>query len=224
MRSLLAAGLAVLLTACASGGIPSDKRTTVVSLTDLSCSSCGSDVARALIGVEGVHKTAFDPRRAELTVVADPGIDVLALAEQKRPAKEKFGLVAGRGKGSYVPWSKPKEGSDVKEVAKDGEDVANLTPHLAPGKITIVDFSAKWCEPCRSLDEQVLDLIEKRSDLAYRKLDIGDWDTPLAKRYLKGVKELPYVIVFDKSGKEVQKVTGLHMDQLEAALKAAEAR
>lgn len=223
MRSLVAAGLALLLTACA-GGTAVGGKTTVVSLADLDCSSCGSDLARALVAVEGVRKTAFNPRSAELTVVADPSVDVFAIAQKKKPADEHWRLVSGPGQGSYLPWATAKEGSDVKEVAKDGEDVPDLAPYLAPGKITIVDFSAKWCQPCRTLDARVLEMVEARQDLAYRKLDIGDWDTPLAKRHLKGVKELPYVIVFDKSGKEVETISGLHLDKLEAALKTAESK
>jgi thiol-disulfide isomerase/thioredoxin len=223
-RILLSAGLAVALTACAAGGIPDNAKTTVVSFADLDCSDCGKDLARALVSVEGIHKTSFNARKAELTVVADPGVDVFAVAEKNKPADEEWRLVAGPGKGSYLPWAEPKAGSDVKEIAKDGEDVPDLAPHLAAGKINIVDFSAKWCEPCRTLDKHVLELVAKREDIAYRKLDVGDWDTPLAKRHLQGVKELPYVIVFDKSGKEVAKLSGLSFEKLDAALKQAETK
>lgn len=215
----------LMLTACASGGIPKDAKTTVVSFTDLDCSDCGEDMARALVKVDGVHKTAFDNRKAELTVVADPTVDVFTLAQKNKPADEEWSLVSGAGKGRYLPWEKPKEGTDVKQLATDGEDVPDLTPHLAMGKVTIVDFSAKWCEPCRTLDEHVLKMVEARQDIAYRKLDVGDWDTPLAQRYLKGVKELPYVLLFDKNGKQLATMTGLDLPKLDAAVnKAAEAK
>jgi thiol-disulfide isomerase/thioredoxin len=214
-----------MLTACASGGIPKDAKTTVISFTDLDCSDCGEDMARALVKVDGVHKTAFDNRKAELTVIADPTVDVFTLAQKNKPADEEWSLVSGAGKGRYLPWEKPKEGTDVKQLATDGEDVPDLTPHLVMGKVTIVDFSAKWCEPCRTLDEHVLKMVEARQDIAYRKLDVGDWDTPLAQRYLKGVKELPYVLLFDKNGKQLATMTGLDLTKLDAAVnKAAEAK
>jgi thiol-disulfide isomerase/thioredoxin len=99
--------------------------------------------------------------------------------------------------------------------------VPDLSVHLAKGKVTIVDFSAKWCEPCRELDRHVLELVASRSDVAYRKLDVGDWDTPLAKRWLVGVKALPHVLVFDPSGKQVAAIEGLDTARLDAVVKAA---
>jgi thiol-disulfide isomerase/thioredoxin len=219
--------LLVLLGALAGckAGIPDDAKTTVVSFADLDCSDCGDEMARTLVRVDGVYKTAFDRRRAEMTVVAEPELDVMALAQKNKPAGEEWRLVAGAGKGGYLPWRAPKDGVDAKEIAKDGEDVPDLAPHLVQGKVTIVDFSAKWCEPCRELDAHVLELLEKRPDLAYRKLDVGDWDTPLGTRYLKSVEKLPYVIVFDPSGKRVEVLSGLDLPKLDAIIaKAARAK
>lgn len=218
-KALLGLGLSFLV-ACA-GGIPKDAKTTVVSFEDLDCSECGDEMARALIQVDGVHKTAFDKTKAELTVIADAKVDVFALAQKNKPSAESWRLVPGAGKGHYLPWAKAKEGTDVEQIAEGGADVPDLSPHLAKGKITIVDFSAKWCEPCRKLDEHVLSLLEKSPDVAYRKLDVGDWDTPLGQRYLKGVKELPYVILFDKNGARVETLTGFDAAKLEGALARA---
>jgi len=213
--------LLLALSSCASGGIPKDASTTVLSFQELDCSSCGDDMARTLIKVEGVYKTAFDKRKAELTVIADPKLDVFALAEKNKPPKEEWQLVKGAGKGAYQPWSATPPGSDVIEVAKDGEDIPDLAPHLAKDKVTIVDFSAKWCEPCRELDKHVLETLKTRTDLAYRKLDVGDWDTPLGQRYMKGIKQLPYVIVFDKAGQRVEAISGIDLPRLDAAIEKA---
>jgi thiol-disulfide isomerase/thioredoxin len=206
---------------CKSGGIPDDAKTTVMSFVELDCTSCGEDMARVLIKKEGVYKTGFDRRRAELTVVADPEVDAFALAQKNRPSDEEWRLVPGKGKGRYLPWKEVPQGLDVELVATDGRDVPELAPHLAKGKITIVDFSAPWCEPCRTLDEHVLGVVAKRSDVAYRKLDVGDWDTPLGKRYLGKVDKLPYVMVFDAAGKRIDAFSGLDLERLERAIAPA---
>ena len=221
-KTLTAVLLAIAMGACKSaGGVPDNAKTTVLSFRELDCSMCGEEMAKTLIETDGIHKTAFDKRKAELTVVADPKVDVLSVATRKKPADEKWHMVVGRGKGSYLPWQKPPSGVDVKQVATDGEDVPDLAPHLVQGKVTVVDFSAKWCEPCRTLDEHVLAVLAKRPDVAYRKLDVGDWDTPLGTRYLKGVKELPYVLIFDKSGKQVEAITGLDLARFDRAVAKA---
>ena len=106
MKKAWIVALLTFLVACASGGIPKDAKTTVISFTDLDCNDCGDDMARTLIKVEGVHKTAFDKRKAELTVIADPNLDVFALAEKNRPADEEWKLIPGAGKGSYLPWAR----------------------------------------------------------------------------------------------------------------------
>jgi thiol-disulfide isomerase/thioredoxin len=164
-----------------------------------------------------VYKASFDRRKAEVTVVAGPAVDVLGAAKALS-TKEDYALEAGAGKGSYIAWTPPPAGVDVQTVAKDGADVPDLGAVVAKGKVTVVDFSAIWCEPCRKLDEHVLGILQKRPDVAYRKLDIGDWDTPLAQRYLKGIPSLPYVIVFDKRGQRVEAIAGLDLAKVDLAI------
>ena len=223
-RAAHAIAALLLLASCKASGVPTDAKTTVLSFPDLDCSDCGEMLARSVIQHDGVYKTAFDKHRVELTVVAAPSIDALMLAKSAKPADEDWHLVAGAGQGRYLPWAPPPAGADVIQLSSDGTDVPDLAAHLAIGKVTIVDFSAKWCEPCRDLDAHVTEIIVQRSDVAYRKIDVGDWDTPIAARYLEGVKELPYVMFFDKKGQPVETMTGLDLPRFDRLLAAAAAR
>jgi thiol-disulfide isomerase/thioredoxin len=189
----------------------------VLSFHDLDCFDCGVEVAEALIQDPRVYKTRFDKRLVELTVVADPSVDALALANAKRADVDAWTLVRGAGHGSYAETAKPAE-LDVVEVAKDGQDVPSLDALAVPGKITIVDLYATWCGPCHELDAHIVEVMKTRKDLAYRRLDVGDWDTPLGEHWLTGIEELPYVLVFGPTGARKATFTGLDLPAFDAAI------
>jgi thiol-disulfide isomerase/thioredoxin len=212
---------ALLALACGGSSKPDNAKTTVMSLRGLDCAGCLEALAKNLEKQEGVYDTSIDRRRAELAVVAEPSFDAFATAK-KLAKDEEFELVLGAGKGTYLPWKETPQGADVKVVVENGEDLPDLQTVLVEGKVTIVDFSAIWCEPCRKLDEHLMKVAAEHTDVAYRKLDVGDWDTPLAARYLKNVRELPYVIIYDKRKKKVAQVEGLNLPKIDAAIAQAQ--
>ncbi len=88
-------------------------------------------------------------------------------------------------------------GLDKIDVASDGK-VVPLEP--APGKVTVFDFWATWCHPCRHLDRALADVARRHpDDLAVRKIDLEDTDSPAGKAYL-GAATLPHVKVFGRDG------------------------
>ena len=111
--------------------------------------------------------------------------------------------------------------ADVIEVSREGEDVPSLEAHLAPGKVTLFDFYAVWCAPCRKIDVHVFGLLATRNDLAVRKLNVVSWETPLARRYLSNIPNLPYLLVYGKNGKRVEAVSGLDLAALDRAIARA---
>lgn len=212
----------VLCTALAVGcvSVPANARTTVISLSELDSASGASKLARGISEVPGVYRVALDRGRAELTILADPEVDALAVASARRDPAATYAIVEGAGHGSYKSWQIVVPDADVLVLNADGADIPELESKLAPGKVTIVDFAAKWCGPCRLLDAYVTERLKTRHDLAYRKIDILDWDSPVVAHYMSNVNALPFVIVYGKDGKEVDRITGVDPDRLEAAIDA----
>lgn len=122
---------------------------------------------------------------------------------------------------TFDPLPEVPSGADLKEIAKEGEDVPALEAHAVAGKVTLFDFYAVWCAPCRKVDAHVFALLGKRPDLAVRKLNVVSWETPLAGRYMKDVSDLPYVVVYGKDGKRVGAMSGLDLPALDRLIQKA---
>jgi thiol-disulfide isomerase/thioredoxin len=108
--------------------------------------------------------------------------------------------------------------ADVGRLSEAGEDVEALETFVVPGKVTIFDFYADWCGPCRKIDAHVFGLLKERKDLALRKLNVVSWETPLAKHHLAGVESLPYVVIYGRNGQRVKAISGLDLSALDAAI------
>lgn len=121
----------------------------------------------------------------------------------------------------FSPPKKPPESADVVEIVKDGEDLTALEPHRVPGKVTVFDFYAAWCPPCRKVDEHLYPTLARRDDIALRKINVGSWDTPVAERYLGEVAELPYLVVFAKDGRRVAAISGANFGEIDRAIAEA---
>ena len=89
-------------------------------------------------------------------------------------------------------------GLDMHEVSSDGS-VVPLTP--APGKITVFDFWATWCKPCRVVDHELAEVVRRHPDaIAVRKVNVVDVDSPASLKYLANYT-LPHLKVFGRDGK-----------------------
>lgn len=93
-------------------------------------------------------------------------------------------------------------GMDVEDVVRNGE-LAQLV--AAPGKWTVFDFWAPWCEACKVLDRELREL---GPSVAIRRVNIVDFDSPIATRELPGVSVLPRIRLVDPSGAVVFEASG----------------
>ncbi|HEU64468.1 MAG: Thioredoxin [Candidatus Anoxychlamydiales bacterium] len=84
-------------------------------------------------------------------------------------------------------------------------DESNFSKEIESG-VTLIDFFAEWCGPCRMLAPVVEEVAETLKDKAsFGKVDI-DKQVKLATEYQ--VTSIPTLVLF-KNGKEVDRIVGL---------------
>lgn len=81
----------------------------------------------------------------------------------------------------------------------------NITETLNSNKITLVDFWAPWCGPCRMLGPIIEDLAKDNTDVTIGKVNV-DENSESAVKY--GVRGIPTMIFF-KDGEVVDKIVGV---------------
>ncbi len=199
---------------------PAALRDTVISLQNIDCQSCGMRSVRILERVDGVARASFDRDTAQLSVSYDATRTAPAALLARVRDKGGFDSVLGAGKGSYTPNVTFPDGLDMVIISANGEDV-DIEDKLAAGKVTVFDFYAEWCGPCKDVDREMLSILRMNDDVALRKLNAEDWDSPVAEHYLARVPSLPYVIVYSKKGKRIAAISGLKLAKLRAAIAKA---
>jgi thiol-disulfide isomerase/thioredoxin len=205
-----------------STGVPASANTTVVSLTGMDCESCGATVIEKLLQQPGVYAATFDRVLGEVTVQYDATqVDVPSLLAIVTSLG--YGAIEGAGHGEYLPEVAFTDGLDVVTISIRGEAV-DLESHLVPGKVTVIDFYAVWCKPCRKVDEHMITVLAAHDDVALRKVDIVDWDSEVAQQHMKSVPNLPYLIVYGRDGKQLATISGLDLEKLDAAIAEARGR
>lgn len=125
---------------------------------------------------------------------------------------------------TFDPLPELPADADIAWLTKTGEDVPELGAHAVKGKVTIFEFYAAWCAACRKVDGHVYGKLARRERIAYRKLDVVDWDSPLAQRWLKKVPSLPYVVIYGPDGSQKATLHGADLAALDAAIARASGR
>ncbi len=96
-------------------------------------------------------------------------------------------------------------GQSIELIAR-GQQV-DIKQHLALGNVTIVDFYAEWCGPCKKISPVLERLAQTDPEIALRKIDIVNWQSPVAKQYK--IDGVPHVEVYNRQGELVGSVSGV---------------
>ena len=97
------------------------------------------------------------------------------------------------------------------EVISHGAQV-DITRHLALGNVTVVDFYADWCGPCRQLSPSLEQMARTDPEIVLRKIDIVDWKTAVVRQY--NIHSIPQVNVYSRGGRLVGTVVGADVDKV----------
>lgn len=215
---LLIATFTGALTSCATvrrlWAPPADARISVFSVVGVPSGDHLVSMASRLEEERGVYQATPDLVAAEIKVWTRAEVSDSSLLGHF--ADHHLTAVATAGKGSYRPPAPFPADADARLLTAFGLEVPNLAAHAVPGKITIFDFYADWCQPCRKMEDDFVRVLGARKDVAIRKLNILQFASPLSRQW--SVKTIPYVVLYDRSGKKLVELTGNYPDQLSVAL------
>jgi thioredoxin 1 len=99
------------------------------------------------------------------------------------------------------------------EVISHGTQV-DINQHLALGSVTVVDFYADWCGPCRQLAPRLEEMARNDPDVALRKIDIISWKTAVAQQF--NIHSIPQVNIYDRNGRLVGAVLGVDFEKVKS--------
>ncbi|XP_057448347.1 thioredoxin H2-like [Lotus japonicus] len=81
-------------------------------------------------------------------------------------------------------------------------------------KLMVIDFTAKWCRPCKLMNPVIQEFAAKYTDVEFIKIDVDElWE--VSQKFQ--VQALPAFILI-KKGKAVDKVVGVRKEELKSMI------
>jgi len=194
-------------------GYSQSQKTFEFTIEGMSCKVCANTATQILKKVKGVNSVSVDLDSKRAIVVADIDVTTDALKKSLEAASNFEALFPGEMLLQPLT-DKEKEGLNIETIK--GGDKIDFKNHLTEGIITIFDFYADWCAPCKVFSPKVERLLLDYDNLALRIVDIVDWESALAKQLTKDYQlpALPFTLIFDDKGKVLGKVVGNDIEQV----------
>jgi len=99
------------------------------------------------------------------------------------------------------------------QVISHGAQV-DVNQHLVRGNVTVIDFYADWCGPCRQLSPSLEQMVRDDPEIVLRKIDIVNWKTAVVQQF--NIHSIPQMNVYDRSGRLVGTVLGGDLERVKS--------
>ena len=147
------------------------------------------------------------------------GISKVYFVELSKDVQERFHYNAAIGSAYSAQQSvnrstmaAARRGEPI-EVISHGAQV-DISQHLVLGSVTVVDFYADWCGPCRQLSPSLEQMASSDPEIALRKIDIVNWRTAVAQQF--NIHSIPQVNVYDRNGRLVGTALGVDVEKVKS--------
>jgi copper chaperone CopZ/thiol-disulfide isomerase/thioredoxin len=187
--------------------------TLTFKVPSMDCAGCAKPVGKTLSSIAGVRNVRVDWKQKSATIDVPPNFDRKVLRNAMLNAGYEVQFA-----GEKIPELQPLAPEVLKTLdiqTFDGRTPVNFNRIAEPGKITIVDFYADWCGPCKVLELRLQHFVQTKN-IAVRRVNVGKWDNAAAKQATRDfhVASLPHLRVYDSRGKFVAAVKDGMWDEL----------
>ena len=195
------------------------QKTFEFTIEGMTCQGCVDMVTKTLENVDGVVSVLIDLDSKHAMVVAESNVAEADLREAIH-ANTNFEALFEGEKLPQPLTEKEEKGLDIKVIT--GGAKIKLKDHLARGKLTIFDFYAEWCGPCKVFSPKLERLLLEQPNLALRKVDVVDWKSALANQLTKdyNLPALPFTVIFDEHGNFLGKVEGNNIEEVQKIIES----
>lgn len=192
-----------------------------LTIVGIDCEECTPPILKTLRATPGVIRAQLDWKAGRATLETGAGFDREVLRQ----------AISAIGYEAIFDGERRRDLEPLPDAVRKTLDIAVLDPSRrvdektlpVAGKITVLDYWAEWCSPCHLLDARLQHLVHGNPRVAVRRIDVGKWNNVAARQATREFRAeaLPYVRVYDASGKLAGEVTGGSWDAILKLLEKA---